>query len=347
MEQVEKRIDSQHWRGLVRPKLLEVDNDNFSETYGRFIAKPLERGFGLTLGNALRRVLLSSIRGTAVTGIKIDGVLHEFSSINGIKEDVTDIILNLKQIRFQLFTDETKTLRIKKSVEGLITAADIELDDSVDVLNPEQHICTISTGGKFNAEITIQRGRGYRPAEENKTEEMPVGTIPVDSFFSPVKRVNYTVTSARIGQKTDYDRLIIEVWTDGTILPEDAIAYSSKILKEHLNIFINFQEDLEPVAEDQPVSTLNPDLEDYLNKTVDELELSVRSANCLHNANIRYIGELVTKTEADMLKTKNFGRKSLNEIKDILVEMGLGLGMKVEGWEMPATSSKVNRDFEE
>ena len=176
---------------------------------------------------------------------------------------------------------------------------------------------------------------------------MPVGTIPVDSFFSPVKRVNYTVTSARIGQKTDYDRLIIEVWTDGTILPEDAVAYSSKILKEHLNIFINFQEDLEPVAEDQPVSTLNPDLEDYLNKTVDELELSVRSANCLHNANIRYIGELVTKTEADMLKTKNFGRKSLNEIKDILVEMGLGLGMKVEGWEMPATSSKVNRDFEE
>ncbi|MEI6079169.1 MAG: DNA-directed RNA polymerase subunit alpha [bacterium] len=347
MENTDKRIDALHWRGLIRPKLLEVDNETFTDTYGRFVAKPLERGFGLTLGNALRRVLLSSIRGTAITSIRMDGVLHEFSTIPNIKEDVADIILNLKQVRFHLFTDEPKTVRIKKVGDGPVTAADIQLDETAEILNPEQIICTISGNGKFNAEVTIQRGRGYRPAEENKYEGMPVGTLPIDSFFSPIKRVNYSVTDARIGQRTDYDRLILEVWTDGTILPEDAVAYASKILKEHLNIFINFREEAEPISEQKIASKISPELAEYLDKTVDELELSVRSANCLHNANIRYIGELVTKTEAEMLKTKNFGRKSLNEIKDILTEMGLSLGMKIEGWEMPSEGSRINKEFEE
>lgn len=348
MENNQKMLDALHWRSLIRPKMLEVDKDTLSDTYGKFIARPLERGFGLTLGNALRRVLLSSIRGTAITNIRIDGVLHEFSTIPQIKEDVVDIMLNLKQVRFQLFTDEPRTLKIKKNAEGVVTAADISLDESVEILNPEQHICTIGKDGKFNAEITIQRGRGYRPAEENKYEDMPVDTIPMDSFFSPIKRVNYTVTDSRVGQKTDYDRLILEIWTDGTIVPEDAIAYASKILKEHLNIFINFAEESEPVTETVKIgSKMNSDLVDYLNKTVDELELSVRSANCLHNADIKYIGELVVRSESEMLKTKNFGRKSLNEIKDILSEMGLSLGMKIEGWEVPAGSTNVNKEFEE
>jgi len=348
MENTQKKNDALHWRSLIRPKLLEVDRESLSDTYGKFTARPLERGFGLTLGNALRRVLLSSIRGTAVINIKIDGVLHEFSSIPNIKEDVADIILNLKQVRFQLFTDEPKTLRIKKSGECIVTAADIELDETVEVLNPEQHICTMGANGKFDVDITIQRGRGYRPSEENKYDGMPVGTIPIDSFFSPIKRVNYTVTDARIGQKTDYDRLILEIWTDGTIVPEDAIAYSSKILKEHLNIFINFAEEVEPAHDSAKIaSKISGELVEFLNKTVDELELSVRSANCLHNANIKYIGELVVRSESEMLKTKNFGRKSLNEIKDILAEMGLSLGMKIEGWEAPASGSQVNKEFDE
>lgn len=348
MENTQKTLDALHWRSLIRPKMLEVDRDSLSDTYGKFTARPLERGFGLTLGNALRRVLLSSIRGTAITNIKIDGVLHEFSTVPQVKEDVVDIMLNLKQVRFHLFTDEPKTIRINKKGEGIVTAADITTDESVEILNPEQHICTMGKDGKFVAEISIQRGRGYKPAEENKFDEMPVGTIPMDSFFSPIKRVNYTVTDSRVGQKTDYDRLILEVWTDGTIIPEDAVAYASKILKEHLSIFINFAEEVEPTVEHIKIgSKISSDLAEYLNKTVDELELSVRSANCLHNANIRYIGELVVRTEAEMLKTKNFGRKSLNEIKDILAEMGLSLGMKVEGWEAPAEGARVNKEFEE
>lgn len=347
MENTQKTTDALHWRSLIRPKMIEMDRESISDTYGKFVARPLEKGFGLTIGNALRRVLLSSIRGTAVTSIKIDGVLHEFSAIANIKEDVADIILNLKQVRFQLFSDEPKTLRIKKSGEGVVTAADIQLDETVEILNPEQYICTLGANGKFNADITIERGRGYRPAEENKRDDMPVGTIAIDSFFSPIKRVNYNVDAARVGQRTDYDRLILEVWTDGTILPEDSIAYASKILKEHLNIFINFKEESEPTSEHKPVSKISGELLEYLNKTVDELELSVRSANCLHNANIRYIGELVSKTEAEMLKTKNFGRKSLNEIKDILAEMGLSLGMKVEGWDMPSEPGNSGPEFDE
>lgn len=347
MENTQRNVDALHWRGLIRPKMIEMDRESISDTYGKFIARPLEKGFGLTMGNALRRVLLSSIRGTAVTSLRIDGVLHEFSSLPNVKEDVADIILNLKQVRFQLFSDEPKTLKIKKTGEGIVTAADIQLDEAVEILNPEQHICTIGANGKLNAEITIERGRGYRAAEDNKKENMPVGVMPLDSFFSPVKRVNYNVDAARVGQRTDYDRLVLEVWTDGTILPEDAVAYASKILKEHLNIFINFKEEIEPTNEHKPVSKISGELLDYLNKTVDELELSVRSANCLHNANIKYIGELVSKTESEMLKTKNFGRKSLNEIKDILTEMGLGLGMKVEGWVMPSDASSSGPEFDE
>jgi len=347
MENTQKTIDALHWRSLIRPKVIEMDRESISDTFGKFTAKPLEKGFGLTIGNALRRVLLSSIRGTAVTSLKIDGVLHEFSSMPNVKEDVADIILNLKQVRFQLFSDEQKTLKIKKSGDGIVTAADIQLDEAVEILNPEQHICTLGANGKLDAEITIERGRGYRPAEENKKEDMPVGTIPLDSFFSPVKRVNYNVDAARVGQRTDYDRLILEVWTDGTILPEDAVAYASKILKEHLNIFINFKEEIEPTHEHKTISKISGELLDYLNKTVDELELSVRSANCLHNANIKFIGELVSKTESEMLKTKNFGRKSLNEIKDILTEMGLSLGMKVEGWDMPSDGQNTGQEFDE
>ncbi len=296
------------------------------------------------MGNAIRRVLLSSIRGTAVTRIKVDNVFHEFSTIPEIKEDVTDIILNLKQVRFNLFSDNPKTLIIKKDGAGVVTASDIVVDDQVEILNTEQHICTIGEGGSFYLEITVERGRGYRPAEENKIDEMPLGTIPVDSFFSPVKRVNYTVTDARVGQRTDYDKLILEIWTDGTILPESALAVSSKVIKEHLNIFINFKEEDEP-SEDANVnpSGLSQDLVDYLNKTVDELELSVRSANCLHNAEIRFIGELVLRSESEMLRTKNFGRKSLNEIKDLLTEMGLNLGMKIDGWNPPSDNERLKK----
>jgi len=347
MQEIQKNIsvDALHWRTLIKPKILEVDQESFSDTYGKFIACPLERGFGLTLGNAIRRVLLSSIRGTAITKVKIDKVLHEFSTIPEVKEDVTDIILNLKQVRFNLFSDIEKTLVIKKQGPCIVTASDIKTDDKVEIINLDQYICTVGEEGLFSAEITLERGKGYRPAEENKTDDIAIGTIPVDSFFSPIKRVNYSVTDARVGQRTDYDKLILEIWTDGTILPETSIAVASKVLKEHLNIFINFKEELEPSATTIKISStgLSQDLVDYLNKTVDELELSVRSANCLHNAEIRFIGELVQKSESEMLKTKNFGRKSLNEIKDLLLEMGLNLGMKIDGWVPPSDNERLKK----
>jgi DNA-directed RNA polymerase subunit alpha len=343
----ERPVDSLHWRSLIRPKMLEIDQESFTDIYGKFIAKPLERGFGLTLGNALRRVLLSSIRGTAVTRVKIEGVLHEFSTIPGVKEDVADIILNLKQVVFQLFSDDAKIVTISKSGEGNVTAADIKVDETVNILNPEQHICTLGKDGNFKVEITLERGRGYQPAEQNKKENMAIGTLPVDAFFSPIKRVNYTVTDARVGQRTDYDRLIMEVWTNGSVLPEDAVAYASKILKEHLNVFINFTEEVEPVEIQRIEKGVSPELMEYLNKTVDELELTVRSNNCMQNANIRYIGELVQKTEGEMLKTKNFGRKSLNEIKDILSEMGLSLGMKIDGWSAPEENISKKKEEDE
>lgn len=326
-----------NWRDLIKPKALDVDKESLSGGYGKFVAKPLERGFGLTLGNSLRRVLLSSLQGAAITAVKIDGVVHEFTPIPDVKEDVAEIILNLKEVRFRLHSEQA-TVVIDKTGPCDVLASDILGSEQVQVLNPDQLIATLGAGGRLRAEVQVSRGRGYRAAEYNKTDDMPVGWIPVDSFFSPIRRVNYTVTQSRVGQRTDYDKLTLEVWTDGSVHPEDAVSLGSKILKDQLSVFLNFEEEPEPVAQvkEESGSQFNPNL--Y--RSVEELELSVRSANCLQNANIKYIYELVQKTEAEMLKTKNFGRKSLNEIKDILAEMGLSLGMKLEGFVAPTQPPK-------
>ncbi|MBW2289119.1 MAG: DNA-directed RNA polymerase subunit alpha [Deltaproteobacteria bacterium] len=319
-----------NWRTLIRPRQLESEESAATESYGRFSCEPLERGFGVTLGNALRRILLSSLQGAAITSVRIDGVLHEFSSIPGVMEDMSDIILNLKEVRLNLHGEGPKTLRVQKNGPGLFTAADLVVDNSeVEVLNPEQKIATLSSDASLEMEFTVGKGKGYVRAEMNKTEDMPIGVIPIDSIFSPVQKVNYTVTPARVGRATDFDRLNIEVTTDGTVAPIDALAYAAKIMKEQLTIFINFDEPVEaPVAvADEPVP-INPNLF----KSVDELELSVRSANCLQNANIRYIGELIQRTEGEMLKTKNFGRKSLNEIKEVLASMDLELGTTIDNF---------------
>ena len=324
---------ARNWRELIRPRGISVVEANAG--YGKFVAEPFERGVGITVGNSLRRLLLSSLQGAAVTGVRIDGVLHEFSSVPDVLEDVTEIILNLKQIRFKMHTLEPRILRVDVSGEGKVTAAAIDTDHTVEVLNPEQHICTVSEGGKLAMELTVRLGFGYVPAERNKTATMSVGTIPIDAMFSPVRRVNYAATNARVGQRTDYDRLALEVWTDASVAPADAVAYASKILKEQVTIFINFDEEAEPdYADESPANEILQN--ENLYRSVDELELSVRSANCLQNANIKLIGELVQKTEAEMLKTKNFGRKSLREIKEILQTMGLGLGMVLEGWNPDA-----------
>ena len=327
-----------NWRDLIKPKALDVDKETLSVSYGKFIAKPLERGFGLTLGNSLRRVLLSSLQGAAMTAIKIDGVVHEFTSVPDVKEDAAEIILNMKEVRFRLHLAEEVTVRIDQTGPSVVRASDIACSDQVQVLNPDQVIATLGKGAHLKAEIKVARGRGYQAAEANKSDEMPVGWIPVDSFFSPIRRVNYTVTQSRVGQRTDFDKLTFEVWTDGSVEPEDAISLGSKILKDQLSVFLNFEEEPEPVAQakEEGSSQFNPNLYRF----VEELELSVRSANCLQNANIKYIYELVQKTESEMLKTKNFGRKSLNEIKDILSEMGLSLGMKLDGFVPPSQPPK-------
>lgn len=317
------------WRDLIKPKSFDVDKDTLRATYGKFVIRPLEKGYGVTIGNSLRRILLSSMMGSAVSAARFEGVLHEFSTIPDVMEDVTDIILNLKQVRFKQFDSEQKTVRIQKQGPCTITAGDIQLVDGLEVLNPDQHICTVGANGKIDAEIIVNFGRGYVPAEAH-SKGFPVGFIPVDSLFSPIKRVNYNVSNARVGQRTDYDALTLEVWTDGSIKPEEALSLSSKIMKEQLQVFINFDESIEP--DENQETTSSPKLNENLFRSVDDLELSVRSANCLKNANIRYIGELVTRSEAEMLKTKNFGRKSLNEIKDLLSLMGLSLGMKIDGW---------------
>ena len=322
-----------NWRSLIKPKALDVDSESLNNRYGKFVARPLERGYGLTLGNSLRRVMLSSLQGAAITSIKIDGVVHEFTPIHDVKEDVAEIILNLKDVRFRLH-GESAIVTIEKNGAGKISAGDIVVSEQVEVLNPEQHIATIGEGGSLKAELKIEMGRGYRSADGNKSEDLPVGWIAVDSFFSPIRRVNYTVTQSRVGQRTDYDRLTLEVWTDGSVQPEDAISLGSKILKEQLGVFQNFEDEPEPIVEESEEKA--PQFNPNLLRTVDELELSVRSANCLQNADIKYIYELVQKTEAEMLKTKNFGRKSLNEIKEILIEMGLSLGMKLDGFSPPS-----------
>src|SRR6186713_2148429 len=317
------------WRGFQRPKRLEFERETLTDRFGRFYAQPFERGFGTTVGNALRRVLLSSIEGAAVTAVKIEGVLHEFSPIQGVVEDATDIILNLKQIPIKVHTDAPKTLTLRAMKPGEVRARDIEEDADVEILEPDAHIATVSEGGKLEMELRIKRGRGYVSADKNFDEDLGIGWIPIDSVHSPVKKVNYTVEAARIGQNTDYDKLTVDVWTNGSVTPRDAVSLSSKLIRDHLNIFINLEDagDLQQdTAADAPRAALNENLD----KSVEELELSVRSYNCLKNANIRTIRELVQKTEGEMLKTKNFGRKSLNEIKEILSGMGLSLGMRLD-----------------
>jgi len=320
---------AKNWRDLIRPKLLEMDSESLTAEYGKFTCEPLERGFGITIGNSLRRVLLSSIQGAAVTAVKLDGALHEFTALPDVVEDVTDIILNIKDVLLRADDHRPRILRIDASA-GEVTAGDIELVDGVEVLNPAHHICTVASGGRLKMELMLRTGRGYVPADMHKDTGLGVGAVPIDAIFSPVKKVNYTVTNARVAQRTDFDKLTVEIWTNGAVKPEDALAFGAKILKEQLQIFINFDEPSEPTAEEKEDGA--EELNTSLWKSVDELELSVRSANCLQNANIKYIGQLVQKTEADMLKTKNFGRKSLKEIKEILAEMGLALGMKIEGW---------------
>jgi DNA-directed RNA polymerase subunit alpha len=337
-----------NWRSLIQPKRIEIDETTHTAFYGEFSCQPLERGFGTTLGNALRRILLSSIQGAAIVSVKFDGILHEFSTISGIKEDVTDIILNLKGVRLKLHQDGPRTIRIDTSREGTITAGDIVTDGTVEILNPDHHIATLlGKKASFKVEMAVKMGKGYVAAQKEKDPEQPEGTINIDAIFSPIKKVNYTVTYARVGQVADYDRLIIEVWTDGSVLPDDAVAYAAKILKEQLDTFINFSE-VEAEEEASEIEGTEEDINDVLLRHVDDLELSVRSANCLKNAGINLIGELVQKTEAEMLKTKNFGRKSLNEIKEILLESGMGFGMKLDfpPWNKAGKSEAADEEAE-
>jgi DNA-directed RNA polymerase subunit alpha len=320
------------WKDLIRPKRLEVEKETLTPFYGKFTAEPFERGFGITIGNSLRRILLSSLQGAAITSVKIDGVLHEFSTIPGAKEDITEIVLNLKEVRLKLHTEGPKTIRVKAEGPKVLKAGDILTGDAVEILNPDHYLATLSRDGKLSMEMVVKMGRGYVSAERNKEETQPIGTIPMDAIFSPIKKVNYTVTNARVGQITDYDKLTLEVWTDGSLNPEEAVAHAAKILKDQLLIFITFEEEEEAEMsypeDEEEKETFN----ENLLRSVDELELSVRSANCLKHANIKLIGDLVQKTEAEILATKNFGRKSLNEIKEILAEMGLSLGMKLDNW---------------
>jgi DNA-directed RNA polymerase subunit alpha len=324
------------WKGFQRPKRLEVERETLTPKFGRFSAQPFERGFGTTIGNALRRILLSSVEGAAITSVKIDGVLHEFSSVPGVVEDTTDIILNLKQIPFRCHSEHAETLVIHAVGPRTVKAGDIQASANVEILDPEATIATLSEEGKLSMEMRLRKGRGYVSADRNFDEDLGIGYIPIDSIHAPVRKVNYIVEDARLGQKTDYDRLTLEVWTNGAITPQDAVAMAAKILKDHMAIFINFEEAGDEVV-DFP-STEDERVLDQLNRSVDELELSVRSYNCLKNANIKTIYDLVTKSEPEMLKTKNFGRKSLNEIKDILAEMGLSLGMNIDARKLKARS---------
>jgi DNA-directed RNA polymerase subunit alpha len=320
---------------------LEVEKETLTPFYGKFTAEPFERGFGITIGNSLRRILLSSLQGAAIASVKIDGVLHEFSTIPGTKEDVTEIILNLKEVRLKLHTEGPKTIRVKADGPRVLKAGDIITGDAVEVLNPDHYLATLSRDGKLSMEMVVKMGRGYVPAERNKEENQPIGTVPMDAIFSPIKKVNYAVTNARVGQITDYDKLTLEVWTDGSLNPEEAVAHAAKILKDQLSIFITFEEEEEAEMSYSEDEQVKEGFNENLLRSVDELELSVRSANCLKHANIKLIGDLVQKTEAEILATKNFGRKSLNEIKEILAEMGLGLGMKLDNWPPKKTEEEM------
>jgi len=326
------------WTGFQRPKRLEVDLDSLTDRYGKFFAQPFERGFATTIGHAMRRVLLSSIEGAAVTAIKIEGVLHEFSSLPGVVEDTTDLILNVKAVPFKLNVDKPKTLRLEAEGPGEITAADIEDDPDFECLAPDAHICTLSEKGSIALEMRLRRGRGYVSADRNVEEELDVGWIPIDSVHSPVRKVNYKVERARLGRATDYERLILEAWTNGTVTPDRAVALGANLLRDHLAIFVDFEEEPEEI-EEEPDEDLAA-FKETLDRSVDELELSVRSYNCLKNADIRTIRDLVQKTESDMLKTKNFGKKSLQEIKEVLAEMGLTLGMDLS--DLPAAIAETS-----
>jgi DNA-directed RNA polymerase subunit alpha len=316
-------------RDFQIPTKTDVDKETLTPTYGRFTAEPFERGYGTTVGNSLRRVLLSSLTGAAIVSVKIEGVLHEFSTIPGVTEDVTDIILNVKKIRLKLHADKTKTIHLRKKGPGIAKAADIEHDADIELLTPDLHLATLDKGANLDMEMVVKRGRGYVSAERNKEEEMPIGVLPVDALYSPVTRVNYLVENARVGRMTDYDKLILEVYTDGSVSPEDALSDAALIVRGHLDIFINVKDMEETLSRPAVAESISESNKNLL-RSVNELELSVRAANCLKNANIKTIADLVQKTEADMLRTKNFGKKSLNEIKEILNEMGLGLGMKLD-----------------
>jgi len=321
------------------PVRVEVDKDTLSPTYGKFVAEPFERGFGTTFGNSLRRVLLSSLTGAAVTSVRIEGVLHEFSTVPGVTEDVTGIILNIKSLRLKLHTDKPKTVHLRKKGPGEAKASDVIHDADVDVLNPDLHIATLDKEATLDMEMVVKPGRGYVPAERNKEEGLPIGVVPVDSIFSPIKRVNFQVDNARVGRVTDYDRLVMEIWTDRSISPQEALSTAAGILREHLTIFMSPDQLVEPkpeLAREEERKEINKNLF----RSVNELELSVRAANCLKNANIKTIADLVQKTESEMLKTKNFGKKSLNEIKEVLAEMGLNLGGKIEGMPVGEGGSK-------
>jgi DNA-directed RNA polymerase subunit alpha len=329
------------WKGFQKPKRLEVEKDGQTDTFGRFTAQPFERGFGTTVGNALRRVLLSSIEGAAITAIRVEGVLHEFSPIPGAMEDTTDLILNLKRVPLKMHVEHPKTLLLKTSEPGEVRAKHITPDPDLEILDPEAYIATLGQGSTLSVEMRVKQGRGYQSADKNFDEDLSIGWIPVDSVHSPIKKVNYFVENARVGQATDYEKLTLEVWTNGAVTPRDAVGLASKLMKDHLAIFINIEEEDE---EETPAEIPEADREvwwEKLNKSVDEMELSVRSYNCLKNANIKTIGELVQKTEAEMLKTKNFGRKSLNEIKEILAGMGLSLGMKLDNYPSPTPQGEA------
>ncbi|WP_029894022.1 DNA-directed RNA polymerase subunit alpha [Desulfohalovibrio reitneri] len=329
IQQGNKLINTRNWSELVKPEQIVKDAKS-SETYGKFVCEPLERGFGTTIGNALRRVLLSSLQGAAITSARIEGVQHEFTTIEGVIEDVTDIILNLKQVRLAMSTEEPQTLVLEADKKGDVTAAAIKENQNVTILNPDQHIATLSEDVQFHVTLEVRMGKGYVPAEMHE-DTGDIGLIPMDASFAPVKKVAYAVEQARVGQMTNYDKLILEVWTDGSLSPEDSIAYSAKILKEQLSIFINFDEQ---TSEEDASSGASSDEENAnLFKSIDELELSVRATNCLKSANIRTVGELVQRTENEMLKTKNFGRKSLEEIRRVLDELDLDFGMKIDNFE--------------
>ncbi len=330
------------FKGFQKPKRLVANTETLNERYGSFAAQPFERGFGTTIGNSLRRVLLSSIEGAAITAVRIEGIAHEFSPIPGVTEDATDIILNLKQVPFKMSTDAVHTVRLIVDQPGEVLSGQIETSSDIEVLDRNVHIATVGEGGKLNIEMRLKQGRGYVSADRNFDEDLPIGYIAIDSVHSPVRKVNYSVENARLGQMTDYDKLNIEVWTNGAISPQDSIGQASKLVKDHMSIFINFE--VTPEVSEEPAERQMNQMNEVLNRSVDEMELSVRSYNCLKNANIGTIGDLVQKTEAEMLRTKNFGRKSLNEIKEILSGMALGFGMKIDsqGRLIPGPASSTS-----